>query len=75
MEEKAVAPATATKHASCVVSSQHQQLAAIVDVAGANSNVDVADWRKKCGAMLLLLAGHSATATQKLCADKPRDTT
>ena len=45
MVEKAVAPAKSTKHASCVaVSSQQQQLAAIVAVAAANRNVDVAEF-------------------------------
>ena len=45
MVEKSVAPATATKHASCVaVSSQQQQLGAIVADAAANSNVDVAEY-------------------------------
>jgi hypothetical protein len=40
--EKAVAPATTTKHANCVgVSSQQQQLAAIVAVAAANINIAV----------------------------------
>ena len=45
MLEKAVAPATATKHASCFAdSAPQQQLSAIVAVAAANSNVDVAEY-------------------------------
>ena len=45
MVEKSVAAATATKHASCfAVSAQQQQLAVLVAVDGANSNVDVAEY-------------------------------
>ena len=43
MVEKAVAAATATKHASCFAVFA-QQLAAIVAVAAANSNFDVAEY-------------------------------